>query len=165
MNLSVDAFADRAAALAERAGADAAESWRPNLPEKGHPPLLVGVLVRVDDATTSYGPAKIAVLRDGDGKDWGVWLLHQVLRDEFARLRPCAGELVAVAYAGTVHRPAPAADYESFRVAVDRDAGAVDWTALETGPETTAPEATAPAVVCDQCGFAEPDHAAGCIPF
>jgi len=163
--LTDEDFARRAAVLAERASAEHAESWRPNVPAKGHPQLLVGVLVRLDRARTSYGPATIVVLRAPDGKEWAIWLLHAVLRDEFERLRPCAGELVAVAYGGMIEARGDKAAYESYRVAVDRDAGAVDWGAIETGPEATTAPPEATAAVCDQCGFAEPDHAAGCIPF
>lgn len=122
-------FARRAAVLAERANTEHPTSWRPNA-GKGHPQLLVGVLVRVDDAHTSYGPARIVVLRDPEGVEWGVWLLHAVLKDEFAQLRPCAGELVAVKYVGRVEGRDGRAGYESYRVAVDRDTGSIDWGEL-----------------------------------
>src|SRR2546427_786021 len=95
-------FASRAAALAERIGGDAPTTWRPTDPRLGHPRTLVGVLVRVEHGTTSFGRAGIVVLRDPDGREWRVWLLHAVLRDEFLKLRPAVGELVAIAYGGRV---------------------------------------------------------------
>src|SRR5437899_1437816 len=97
-----DDFASRAAALQESVSAARPTSWRPDDADQHHPNPLVGVLVRVDDGHTPYGPAKIVVLRTPAGDEYGVWLLHAVLKGEFARLRPQAGELVAVRYLGTI---------------------------------------------------------------
>jgi hypothetical protein len=167
--LREDDFAQRAAALGERATAAHPTTWRPNDPDKQHPQLLVGELVRVDEGHTSYGPAKIVVLRAPDGVEWGVWLLHAVLKGEFMRLRPRAGELVAIRYLGTVAPRDGRAGYEAYRVVVDRADGAADWDSLEGEPEDSAPPLSqAPAPRCSECGYAEPDHVAGCsadIPF
>jgi hypothetical protein len=172
--LHEDDFAARAAALGERANAAHPTTWRPNDPDKGHPQLLVGELVRVDEGHTSYGPAKIVVLRTPAGDEFGVWLLHAVLKGEFLRLRPRTGELVAIRYLGTVPPRDGRAGYESYRVVVDRADDAADWDSLEGDVEpapTSAPATAAPAggASCDQCGYTDPEHAAGCpndsIPF
>jgi hypothetical protein len=172
--LSADDFAERVAALEERVSADPPTTWRPNDTDKAHPRLLVGELVRVDEGHTAYGPARIVVLRDGDGRDWSVWLLHAVLKQEFAKLRPRIGELVAVKYNGAVEPRDSRAGYESYTVVVDRADDAADWDSLEGDVEpapTSAPAATAPAggASCEQCGYTDPEHAAGCpndsIPF
>jgi hypothetical protein len=179
MSLTAEDFENRARQLAERVEGDRPESWQPRDAALGHPQVLIGTLIRVDPAQTTYGPTKVVVLRDGAGKDWAVWLIHQVLADEIKRLAPQPGELVAVKYGGTVHRPAPAADYESFRVEVDRADGAVDWDALPAVAvpaeasehhEPAPPQAAEPAGAdvarfCEQCGFRDPDHAENCIPF
>jgi hypothetical protein len=157
--LPADELAARAQALAERVDADPPTTWRPNDPDKAHPRLLVGEFVRLAEGHTSYGPARIVVLRDGEGRDWSIWLLHAVLKQEFAKLRPRPGELVAVKWNGHVEPRDGRAGYESYTVAVDRDAGAVDWGfAGEVEPAATPAGAT----VCEQCGFAEPAHASGC---
>ena len=83
--LPEDDFARRAAALRDRVAAAPPQSWRP---DEGHPNPIVGELVRIDDASTAYQPrVKIAVLDTPEG-EWGIWLLHDVLRDEFQRQRP-----------------------------------------------------------------------------
>lgn len=159
-------FATRAAALSERATAEHATTWRANDPAQGHPNPLVGVLVRVEEGHTSYGPARIVVLRAPDEAEWGVWLLTKVLREEFAKLRPVAGELVAVSYLGTVPAREGRAQYERYRVVVDREEAGTDWDALAAVDE---PVAASPEVArCEACGVADPEHAPGCpheLPF
>jgi hypothetical protein len=91
-------------------------------------PLLVGEFLRLDEGHTSYGPAKIAVLRTKDEREVGVWLLHTALKSAFARLRPKPGELVAIRYEGK-RESAAGQTYDSYRVEIDRARGA-DWDAL-----------------------------------
>lgn len=171
-------LARRAAELAERASAAHPTSWRPNDPAKGHPQLLVGELVRVDEGHTSYGPKKIAVLRTVDGELFGVWLLHAVLQQEFARQRPRIGELIAVRYVGHVPGRDGQPGYEKFRLVVDRQDAGADWSALTTDagvspeaspeprpfagvePSEASPPPDEPE--CELCGYREPEHAAGC---
>jgi len=68
----------------------------------------------------------IAELRGVDGRDWSVWLLSHVLRSEFLERSsaPAPGDLVAVFYEGRRRRegarPGENADYEAFRVVVER---------------------------------------------
>jgi hypothetical protein len=47
-------FAARAAALAERANGERPTTWRPNDPAKGHPQLLVGVVVDNEERLRGY---------------------------------------------------------------------------------------------------------------
>ncbi len=127
-DLSVHDFNERAASLAKRANGPRPESWRPDKPELGHPNPIVGVLLRVlDGPDRGYGPTKIAELQDSGGQTWAVWLLGHVLRAEFLESpsAPVAGELVAVSYEGRRRRqgarPGEPAEYESYRVVVDRE--------------------------------------------
>ena len=155
-------FATRAAALAERAGAEQAEAWRPSDAHFDHPEVIVGELVDVTAAHTSYGPTRVVTLRTSEGKEWAVWLVKTVLRQEFEKLQPRRGELVAVRFLGRVDAREGRPAYDAFRVVVDRD-DVGDW-----GASAVEDEATAAAARCDQCGYDEPEHAAGCpneIPF
>lgn len=166
--LHEDDFARRAAELRDRVAAAPPQSWRP---DEGHPNPIVGELIRVDDGSTAYQPrVKIAVLQTPEEGEWGVWLLHDVLRDEFQRQRPQVGELVAVYYGGKSDK-----GYVRYRVAVDRD-GSQDWSELTVAgdapaasprhfagvePEQLGAPPPLPAM-CEQCGYEEPEHAPGC---
>ncbi len=147
--LTDEELARRAAALAERLDVAPPTSWRPDDPVKGHPQMIMGVLERVEDAQTSYGPAKIAILRTPEGEDWACWILHSVLKGEFAKLRPRIGELVAIKYEGKVEPRGGGAPYEMYRVVVDREDVGADWDGLdrdEQSPEQ--PPAAEIAAVC-----------------
>src|SRR5947199_313275 len=68
-------FADRAQALHDRLDTDAPEAttWRPDDPQAGHSPLLIGELTGITAAIVRTGPAagkkrQIAILRDGEGR-------------------------------------------------------------------------------------------------
>lgn len=121
----------RAARLAEQAERDFPESWIPSADD----PQIIGEFVRLDRATTRRGePAPIVVLRTEDGAERGVWLLHIVLLDEFKRVRPKPGELVAVRYLGK-KTSAAGQSYHGYRVVVDRTDQGVDWGALDEPSE------------------------------
>jgi hypothetical protein len=167
-------FAARAAALAARAQAPPPTSWRP---EEGHPNPIAGVLLRVEDNHTVYGPCQIAVLRDPRDHEWSVWLLHSVLRNEFAKCSPQIGDLVAVTYEGKrpMKNPAPPpapSHYEAYRVVVEH-ASTQPRVAWSGGPTETSPAFTqaepvvqvvpepAPAS-CATCGWLDGNHAPGC---
>jgi len=104
-----------------------------------------------------------------------VWLWTSVLRAEFERLSPQAGELVAIRYEGRVEARDGRPAYEKHRVIVDRDgAGPLDWGAPADEPTPAAEHprhpATPPdgALRCEQYGHVEPEHAVGCpaeLPF
>lgn len=68
------------------------ESWIPKVGE-----ILVGTFMRYEPGYTSYGPCNIAVVRDDEsGEERSVWLLHTVLRSEFAKRRPKPGEYLGI---------------------------------------------------------------------
>jgi hypothetical protein len=77
----------RLAALAEQ---DLPEPWIPSSDD----PMIIGEFIRLEQGPTVHGPAWIVVLKTEDGKERSVWLLHTVLRNEFARHRPQPGEYV-----------------------------------------------------------------------
>jgi hypothetical protein len=152
--LSADEFASRAAALGERASADTPTTWRPNGPDE-HPPLLVGVMEsREPGPDFGYGPHDVVVLRTPAGERWSVFLMHQVIREEFDRKQPRPGDLIAVKYEGRVQGGQGASGFEKYRLEVDRAAVEVGSAAATSAPMTPGG--------CDACGYVEPDHAAGC---
>lgn len=120
--------AARAARLRDRAEQEHPESW---VPEQAGDEI-VGELVRYSRGTTSYGEQVIAVLRTVEGVERSVWLLHAVLRGEFAKLRPRPGELVLIRYQGK-RKGAGGGVYAGYRVEVDRDEAPPDWDALDEG--------------------------------
>lgn len=173
---SPETLAQRAAQLADRATGPRPESWRPEKPELEHPNPIVGVLLRiVDGPDRGYGPTKIAELKDPAGVEWAVWLLGHVLQQEFLERTsaPAAGELVAIHYQGRRRRqgarPGEPAEYESYRVVVDRQAGEQrPERPLATFARAPSPESS-PSVLeevrCEQCGGLEPEHEPWCVPF
>jgi hypothetical protein len=181
--LGSETLARRAVALAERAAGPRPESWRPDKPELAHPNPLAGVLLRVvDGPDRGYGPTKIAELRDVDGRDWAVWLLGQILRQEFLERgsAPAPGELVAVRYEGRIQPEGNGAPYNGYRVVVDREAGEQPADDADRPPRSPADALSAsgegfassgsgaPEARCEQCGYPEPEHAPGCpdeLPF
>jgi hypothetical protein len=150
--LFADDFASRAAALEERAAADPPTTWRPNGPDE-HPAMIVGVMEsREPGPDFGYGPHDVVVLRTPTGTRWSVFLMHQVLREEFDRKQPRPGDLVAVKYEGRIQGGQGASGFEKYRLEVDRDAVRV----------TDSPAAPLGAPTCIDCGHVEPDHAANC---
>jgi hypothetical protein len=187
MSVTAEDLARRAAALADRASGERPTSWRPDKLELEHPNPLVGVLLGVvDGPDRGYGPTRIAELRDVEGREWALWLLGHVLRQEFLELAsaPQPGELVAVRYGGRRKRASARvgepAEYESYRVVVDRDGANDGEQAAERAERPSERPAEAPATrdegsrmpgyqapeaVCEQCGYPESEHAPGCLPF
>jgi hypothetical protein len=170
----------RASALVERTVSERPTSWRPDQPELEHPNPLVGLLARVDTGHTSFGARTIAVVRDPAGREWGVWLLHKVLADEFAEQAPKIGELLAIRYLGRVQPDGDRPAYVRYRVVVDRDGPSVGERTAEPPVQPSErpaegsatrdegsgmPGDRAPEAVCKQCGYPEPEHAPGCLPF
>lgn len=100
-------------------------SWGPRIAGD----LILGELVGLRAGATRYGPAKIAVLRRADGQERCVWLLHKVLREEFARAKPAVGNTVAIRYVG--HRLGIVGQrYAAYQVFVQRDPTEPDLDAL-----------------------------------
>lgn len=189
--MSAADFAEREAALRRILDAPEPTTWRPDDPAEGHPNLLIGELVTVDTGTTAWGERQIAVLRDGEGALWNVWLLHKVLIDEFCSKQPKIGEMLAISYGGRVE-PEHGSPYEKYRLVIDRRQGEVQWRDALGGvqpaqpaqpvqrptPPTPPPSPGPPPVAppagqeqieaCDMCGWFGGKHADGCpreIPF
>lgn len=95
------------------------ESWQPQDPDLDHTDILVGELKEVNfDAPTSYGGASVFILEDEDGKEWSVWLLHKVLKNQVFKTNPRVGDLVAFAYGGT--KQGVDDEYHVYTVNVER---------------------------------------------
>jgi hypothetical protein len=141
----------REAALRARLDAPPAESWRPEKdPEQ--PRELVGVFVRREKGQDrGYGEGECAVLRESSGQEWRVWL-RTASRAQFERLAIAEGDLVAIRYEGFEPPRGDKPGYHRTNVAVDKGS-----------PEPAPPAAEA--LVCEQCGYPEPEHAAGCLPY
>lgn len=107
-------------------------AWRPI--DLGPGATIMGTLMRVEDRTTQYGPTAAMILANDEGEH-AVYLFFESLRTQLGRLRPAAGERVAVRYLGhkDVKNPTQgrATKYHDFKVAVDRpaDMTTVDWAA------------------------------------
>jgi hypothetical protein len=154
--LPADELAARAAALEERADAPRPTSWQPK--NTDHPRTIVGVMEsREPGPDFGYGPKDVVVVRTPSGERWGVFLFHQVLADEFDRKRPRPGDLVAVKYEGHFDGGQGASGFERYRLEVDR--GRDGESAAASTPHAAAAPVTR---VCEQCDYAEPEHAAGC---
>jgi hypothetical protein len=123
---------------------DFPESWIPE--KKGD--TIVGVLVSASTAPTQFGPAPVLHLATDEG-DRSVWLFYETLKSEFRRLRPTAGEKVAIRYLGKIKAKNPTAGksdtYHAYRLAVDRPLGSqkLDWDDL-LGPVESTPEPEEP---------------------
>ena len=111
--------------LLEQAKKGYPESWIP----KKEGDAIAGRLVKVDRATTAYGPCKIAILETEDGNQHGVWLLHTTLVSQFDSANPQIGDAVAVLYKGKVKsKEAGHSDYHSYRVVTDGSTkGDIEW--------------------------------------
>ncbi len=68
-----------------------AEPWAP---EPGD--IVEGEFERLDRGSTQYGNYDILILRENRGSVRAVWLMHAVLKGEFARLQPTPGDCVAI---------------------------------------------------------------------
>lgn len=108
-------------------------------------PQIIGRFERIDTGPSEYGPVPIFVLSDRQGKEYGLWGFHTVLRKQFAEKKPRPGELVGVRYLGEKPSSSGGRPYKSYRVeAWSRDvADTIDWSLID--PE-----------VAEGDGFAEP---------
>jgi hypothetical protein len=148
-------LAARAEALRERAEGEFPESWRPG--EEDQPETLVGLLEsKVVGPDLGYGPREIVVLRTLEGVRWSVWLIHDVLIQEFERQKPNPGDLIAVHYDGRREGGQGKSGFHMYRLVVDHAIAAVSDSAPSAEP------------LCPECQRVESDHAPGCpneIPF
>jgi hypothetical protein len=130
---------DTTARLRAQADRDYPQSWIWRRPGDE----LVGVVTAIRPSVhTAHGPRPVVELEElGTGTAWSLWLIHTVLRNEFARRRPVPGETVLVRYLGRVEPDGGGAPYEDYKVVVDRGAEGVDWHAIapEVAPEPSTP--------------------------
>ena len=114
-------------------------AWRPDQKDSGDPNPIIGEFVEMQTANTDYGATYVMVLRLEDGSEKAVWLLHTVLKNELARVKPKPGETVGIKYLGK-QKTAEGSKFDSYigyRVKVDRPQGeAFDWAKLGAEPET-----------------------------
>lgn len=131
--------------LVEKALKDFPPAWIPK--EAGE--NIVGAFIELTVGPTPFGDKPIVVLQPDDGDPVSVWLLSEVLHNQFLTARPAAGERVAVVYKGKrlAKNPTPgrSPEYHDFRVVVDRtpvegEDAAVTWDSLTPAAE---PEADA----------------------
>ena len=113
--------------LREEASKDFPDAWIPSEQE----PELSGIFERLSSGTTAYGKAWIAVFRMKDGTERAVWLLHTVLRNELARVKPAPGELVLIRWEGK-KQSGSGSSYDSYRVVVDRPETEASWNEIST---------------------------------
>src|SRR5215210_3049859 len=106
------------------------ESWIPDEPGD----TVEGEFLRLDRGTTEYGAAAIAVIRTDDGRERAIWLLHAVLKNELARVRPEPGERLAIRFDGR-KRSAKGHNYAAYSVAVDREETAPSWEDIDDEPD------------------------------
>ena len=119
----------------ERREKEWAETWKPQEPGD----MLVGTLEGYDEATTDFGTYRVAHIRDEEGVLRGLWLMHNVLQDEWEEAAPEVGERVGVQYHGK--RSGENYDYHMWAAKVDR----TDEAAGEEGTATTEDENAATA--------------------
>lgn len=153
--------------LRDRASRDFPQPWVAENPDDE----IAGELLRYERGNTrSYGEKWIAVLRTPEGEERSVWLLHTVLNNQFARLKPKVGELVLIRYQGK-REGAGGSTYDDYRVEIDRGEDmAPDWSELGAdgdGDVTADVRAAASADIPlhEPLGEAESDQAGVDIPF
>ena len=112
----------------ERREKEWAETWKPQEPGD----MLVGTLEGYDQATTDFGTYRVAHIRDEEGVLRGLWLMHNVLQDEWEEAAPEVGERVGVQYHGK--RSGENYDYHMWAAKVDRKANAGNEAAGEDAP-------------------------------
>lgn len=105
-------------------------------------PKVMGEFVRVDFGPSEYGQVPIVVL-SREGKEYGLWLFHAVLRNQFAKVKPKVGEMVGAKYLGK-KKGASGREYSNYIVKRIPKAGAevFDWGSIED-PEISSDMAAA----------------------
>lgn len=92
---------------------------------------MVGEIEGLSKGQTKMGPAHILVLRTERGLE-SLWILHSVLKNELARIRPGVGEVIAIKYLGKQKTKDGQRDFHNYRVAVlGREAEALQWDELD----------------------------------
>lgn len=95
--------------LSDALDRDYPESW---VPEKAGD-KIIGQYVRTDEGPSDYGPVPIYVL-SVDGKEFGVWSFHAVLRSQWETARAKPGDTIGIAYKG--EKQGARNTYKNYRV-------------------------------------------------
>lgn len=121
---------DVATRLREQADRAWPEAWKPVQPGDE----IVGTVIAIRaSVATAYGNVPVIELEElSTGRPAAVWLIHTVLRREFARAKPTPGETVLVRFKGRVQPTGGGPIYADYKVVVDRldQAADVDWNAI-----------------------------------
>lgn len=123
--------------LSDALDQDYPESWVPEKPGD----KIIGQYVRTDEGPSDYGPVPIYVL-SVDGKEFGVWSFHAVLRNQWAASRVKPGDTVGIAYKGE-KTGAAGRTYKNYRVIN------LDRTEADPGDVTYAPPEDVEAIDAD----------------
>jgi hypothetical protein len=93
---------------------------------------IAGTVVRLDMGETEYGPQKIVVVDPGDGNPRSIWLLHDALLSQMKKLKPQAGDVIAVRYLGR-QQSGSGRSYHAYTVTSDRDQPQFAWDSKAAG--------------------------------
>lgn len=97
-------------------------AWK-GLKDPEHPNPLIGRLREVREVQTrEYGIRRLALVEDGDGRRWEVWLSGRMIADQWAKADPSPGEVVAIADNGERETKDGRRTYRVLLVRVDRPA-------------------------------------------
>jgi hypothetical protein len=138
----------------ERRQKEWAETWKPG----GAGDALIGTLEGYDEATTDFGTYTVAHVRDEEGVLKGLWLMHNVLQDEWEEAAPEMGDRVGAMYHGK--RSGDNFDYHMWTVKADR----TETAGAPAGESDPAPE-SAPAGESDPGSKSTLDDPNGSLPF
>jgi hypothetical protein len=94
---------------------------------------IVGTVVRLDVADTEYGTQRIVVIDPGDGNLRSVWLLHDALLSQMRKLKPQAGDVIAIRYLGR-QQSSNGRSYHAYTVASDQDRAQFQWDTPSARP-------------------------------
>ncbi len=78
----------------ERREKEWAETWKPDGPGD----MLIGTLEGYDQATTDFGTYRVAHIRDEEGALRGLWLMQNVLQEEWEEAASEVEERMGVQY-------------------------------------------------------------------
>ena len=98
---------------------------------------IAGTVVRLDVADTEYGPQRIVVIDTGDGELRSIWLLHDALLSQMKKLKPQAGDVIAVRYLGK-QKSGNGRSYHAYTVATDQERPQFQWDAPSARPPAVA---------------------------
>lgn len=91
-----DQLAELEAAAASEDFRGAAPAWKPD--KEGA--FIAGTVMSIFESEGDYGPSNAMVIRKRDGEEQTIYCSQTVLRNQFDRLKPQVGDLVAVKYVG-----------------------------------------------------------------